>query len=106
TKAVSPSRRRKNLRRRLEFELTPLYKGKKPEYEQRSDMWVTDLRKAYEQLIEEYVLAGVVRRWNQNVRVRQLLKIRWTPELGKRIEEAMKELAPKAHHEAVDLYPR
>jgi energy-coupling factor transporter ATP-binding protein EcfA2 len=106
TKLMSPADRRKELRRRLKFELNPMFKGKKPEYERDADLWVGDLRKAYDQLIEDYVLAGTVRRFSQHVRVRHLFMITWTPEIASRIEAAMKQASPKTHHEATELYPR
>ena len=106
TKLMSPADRRKDLRRRLRFELKPMFKGKKPEYERAADLWVVDLRKAYDQVIEDYVLAGTVRRFNRHVRVRQLFMVKWTPEIASRIEAAMKTASPKTHHEAPELYPR
>ncbi len=106
TKLLSPADRRKELRRRLKYELEPMFKGKKPEYERDADLWVGDLRKAYDQLIEDYVLAGTVRRYSRHVRVRHLFMIKWTPEIASRIEAAMKQASPKSHHEALELYPR
>ena len=103
---MSPAHRRKDLRRRLRYELTPLFKGKKPEYERDADLWVADLRKAYDQLIEDYVLAGTVRRYSHHVRVRHLFMITWTRAIAERIETAMKQASPKSHHEAPELYPR
>jgi ABC-type transport system involved in cytochrome c biogenesis ATPase subunit len=105
-KAVSPSRRRKELRHRLRYELAPLHKRQDRAYEREADTWVVDLRKGYDQLIEEYLLGGVVRRNSQHVRVRNLFKVKWTLERAKRIELAMKKASPKAHHESVELYPR
>jgi len=106
TKVMSPADRRKDLRRRLRFELTPLFKGKKPVYERDADLWVADLRKAYDQLIEDYVLAGTVRRYSRHVRVRHLFMITWTQLIAERIEAAMRQASPKSHHEAPELYPR
>jgi hypothetical protein len=106
TKLMSPAGRRKELRRRLKRELKPLFKAKKPKYEREADLWVTDLRKAYDQLIEDYVLAGTVRRYSPHVRVRHLFMITWTPAIAERIEAAMKQASPKSHHEAIELYPR
>lgn len=106
TKLMAPAARRKELRRQLTFELRPMFKGGKQEYEQAADIWVADLRKGYDQLIEDYVLAGTVRRFSQHVRVRNLFMITWTPEIATRIERAMKLASPKAHHEALELYPR
>lgn len=105
TKNLSPSKRRKELRRRLRRELVPLYEKQDSGYEAAADDWVVDLRKGYDQLIEEYLLAGVVRRNHQQVRVRQLFKVKWTLELAKRIEKAMKQTSTKAHHESPELYP-
>lgn len=42
---------------------------------------------------------------HQQVRVRQLFKVRWTLELARRIEKAMKQTSTKAHHESPELYP-
>jgi energy-coupling factor transporter ATP-binding protein EcfA2 len=106
TKLMSPADRRKELRRRLKYELAPLFKGKEPDYEPGADLWVADLRKAYDQLIEDYVLAGTVRRYSPHVRVRHLFMITWTLEIASRIETAMKQASPKSHHEAPELYPR
>lgn len=106
TKLMSPADRRKELRRRLKHELRPLFKGKKTTYEREADLWVADLRKAYDQLIEDYVLAGTVRRWSNHVRVRHLFMITWTRQIAERIEAAMKQASPKSHHEALELYPR
>jgi ABC-type uncharacterized transport system ATPase subunit len=106
TKLMSPADRRKELRRRLKYELAPMFKGKKPEYERDADLWVADLRKAYDQLIEDYVLAGTVRRYSNHVRVRHLFMITWTPQIAERIEAAMKQASPKSHHEAPERYPR
>jgi len=104
TKTLSPSKRRTNLRRRLK-ELQPLYNRQDPGYEREADVWVTDLRKAYDQLIEDYVLAGTVRRWHAQVRIRQLRQIKWSRDIVKRIEAAMKKAANKTHHEASELQP-
>ncbi len=106
TKAMSPSDRRKELRRRLRFELTPMFKGQKPEYERAADLWVSDLRKGYDQVIEDYVLAGTVRRYHKHVRMKQLFQVKWSLEIVERIEKAMKQASPKTHHEALELYPR
>ncbi len=106
TKLMSPADRRKELRRRLKHELKTLFKGKKPDYEREADLWVADLRKGYDQLIEDYVLAGTVRRYNPHVRVRHLFMITWTLEIAERVEAAMKQASPKSHHEAPELYPR
>jgi ABC-type uncharacterized transport system ATPase subunit len=73
TKAMSPSKRGNNLRHRLKTVLLgPLHHREDPTYEREADAWTTDLRKAYDHLIEDYVLAGTVRRWHAQVRVRQL----------------------------------
>jgi hypothetical protein len=106
TRLMSPADRRKDLRRRLRSELKPMFNGKKPEYEHAADLWVGDLRKAYDQLIEDYVLAGTVRRFSNHVRVRHLFMITWTLAVSERIEAAMKKASPKSHHEALELYPR
>jgi ABC-type transport system involved in cytochrome c biogenesis ATPase subunit len=106
TNLMSPADRRKELRRQLRFELRPMFKGRKANYERAADLWVADLRKGYDQLIEDYVLAGTVRRFSQHVRVRHLFMITWTPEIASRIEKAMKQASPKSHYEATELYPR
>ena len=106
TKTVSPSHRRKTLRHRLRFELRKLHEAQAPTYEAEADKWIVDLRKGYDQLIEDYLLAGVVRRNSQRVRVRQLFKVKWTPELAQRIEKAIKKTSPKAHHESLELYSK
>lgn len=105
-KLMSPADRRKNLRRRLRYELTPAFKGKKPEYEREADLWVADLRKGYDQLIPDYVFAGTVRRFSQHVQVRKLHMVTWTPEIATRIDAAQRQASPKMHHEPLELYPR
>ena len=94
-----------SLRHRLRFELRPLHKRQEPTYEQEADRWVNDLRKAYDQIIEDTVLNDVVRRFNAHVQVRRLHGIKWTPEIAKRIDAAMKKASPKAHNEALALHP-
>jgi len=94
-----------NLRHRLRFELLPKHKHQDPAYEQESDRWVADLRKAYDQIIEDTVLNGTVRRFNAHVRVRQLHGVKWTPDIAKRIDAGLREASPKAHHEALALHP-
>lgn len=106
TKAMSPSHRRTDLRHRLRFELTPLFKKADPTYERAADMWVSDLRSGYDQVVEEYLFAGTVRRFNQHVRIKQMYKVKWTPEIAKRIHKAWKQASPKSHFEAPELYPR
>ncbi len=106
TKTLAPSARRKELRKRLRFELTKMFEAKKPEYEREADLWETDLRDGYDQVIEEYVLAGTVRRYQKNVRIRQLYKLRWSLEIVERIDKAMKQASPKSHFEPLELYPR
>jgi ABC-type multidrug transport system ATPase subunit len=60
-KSVSPSRRRKELRHRLNYERRPLHKRDDPAYEAQADSWVVDLRMGYDQLIEEYLLPSRAR---------------------------------------------
>jgi ABC-type multidrug transport system ATPase subunit len=105
-KALSPSKRRKNLRSRLRTKLKSIYEAEDPEYEREADVWVTDLRKGYDQLIEEYLLAGVVRRLHSQVRVRRLHHVKLSMDLVKRIEAAIKKASNKAHHEAAEMQPR
>jgi ABC-type multidrug transport system ATPase subunit len=105
-KALSPSRRRKNLRNRLRTKLKPMYEAEDPDYEREADVLVTDLRKGYDQLIEEYLLAGVVRRLHSQVRVHRLHHVKLSMDLVKRIETAIKKASNKAHHEAAEMQPR
>lgn len=105
-KALSPSKRRKNLRHRLRTKLKPMYGSEDPQYEREADIWVTDLRKGYDQLIEEYLLAGVIRRLHSQVRVHRLHHVKLSMDLVKRIEGAIKKASTKAHHEAAEMQPR
>ncbi len=105
-KALSPSKRRRNLRHRLRTELKPMHDAEDPRYEREADVWVTDLRKGYDQLIEEYLLAGVVRRLHSQVRVHRLHHVKLSMDLVKRIEAAIKKASNKAHHEAAEMQPR
>lgn len=95
----------KQLRHRLRFALRPLHERQDPAYEREADRWVNDLRKAYDQVIEDTVLNDVVRRFNAHVQVRRLHDIKWTPQIAKRIDAAVRKASPKAHHEAVAVHP-
>lgn len=103
---MSPSRRCKALRHRLRTELEPLHRSQDPRYEAEADRWTTDLRKAYDQLIEDYLLAGTVRRWHAQVRVRQLRHVKWSMDVVERVEAGMKRAANKTHHEANAVFAR
>ncbi len=94
-----------NLRHRLRFELRPRHKRQDPVYEQEADRWVNDLRKAYDQVIEDTVLNDVVRRFHAHVQVRKLHGVKWTPTIANRIDAAMRKASPKSHHEALALHP-
>lgn len=104
-KMLGPAKQLRHLRHRLRFELVPKQKKQDPAYAQESDRWVADLRKAYDQIIEDTVLNGTVRRFNAHVRVRQLHGVKWTPDIAKRIDAGMRKLSPKAHYEALELHP-
>ncbi len=95
----SPMERAKALRHELKSRLKPLYKGNDPLYEQEAQRWKLELRKGYERMIEVYVLGGTVERQARNIRVRNLHKVRWTPELAREIDAAIKELSGGAHQE-------
>lgn len=105
TKMLAPAKRLRALRHRLRSGLLPKHKRQDPLYEQEADRWVADLRKAYDQLIEDKVLNGTVRRFSSHVRVRQLHDVKWTPEIAERIDKAMRKASPKAHHEPMTLHP-
>jgi hypothetical protein len=105
-KMLGPAKQLRYLRHRLRYELLPLHKRQDPEYERAADRWVADLRKAYDQIIEDTVLNGTVRRFNAHVRVRNLHGVKWTPQIAKRIDAGMRKASPKAHHEALALHPR
>ncbi|HEV2791721.1 MAG TPA: AAA family ATPase [Solirubrobacterales bacterium] len=95
--AKSPMERLKALRHRLKTELRPLFKGDDPRYEREAELWRLDLRKAYERMIEVYVLGGTVERQARHIQVRKLHNVRWTPELALEIDAAVKELSAGAH---------
>jgi ABC-type dipeptide/oligopeptide/nickel transport system ATPase subunit len=95
----SPMDRAKALRHELKAKLVPLYKGNDPAYEAEAHRWRLELRKAYERMIEIYVLGGTIERQARNIRVRNLHKVRWSAELAREIDAAMKELAGGAHQE-------
>ncbi len=104
-KMLGTSKQLKQLRRRLRFELRPKHKHRDPAYEREADRWVIDLRKAYDQIIQETVLNDVVRRFHAHVQVRRLHGVKWTVEIAKRIDAAMRKTSPKAHHEVLALHP-
>lgn len=104
-KMLGTAKQLRALRHRLRSELVPKHKHQDPLYEQEADHWVADLRKAYDQIIEDTVLNGTVRRFSAHVRVRQLHGVKWTPEIAERIDKAMRKASPKAHHEPLALHP-
>ena len=104
-KMLGTGRRLRALRHRLRFELEPLHNRQDPSYEQEADCWLADVRKAYDQLIEDTVFNGVVRRFNAFVRVRKLRGVKWSTDVVGRIEKGMQKTSPKAHHEALELHP-
>jgi energy-coupling factor transporter ATP-binding protein EcfA2 len=97
--ARSPMQRLKALRHELKSELRPLYKGGDSRYERRAQLWLLDLRKSYERLIEVYLLNGVIERQALPIRVQNLHAVRWTPELAEEIDVAMREISGAAHQE-------
>jgi hypothetical protein len=105
TKMLGTAKQIRALRHHLRFEVAPKHKQQDPLYEQAANRWVSDLRKAYDQIIEDTVLNGTVRRFSAHVRVRQLHGVKWTPEIAKRIDAGMRKASPKAHHEPLELHP-
>jgi ABC-type transport system involved in cytochrome c biogenesis ATPase subunit len=97
--ARSPMQRLKALRHELKTELRGLYKGRDSAYERRAQLWLLDLRKGYERLIEVYLLNSVVERQALPIRVQKLHGIRWTPELAEEIDVAMREISGAAHQQ-------
>lgn len=95
----SPMERAKALRHALKSRLIPLYKGNDPLYEAEAQRWRLELRKGYERMIEVYVLGGTVERQARNIRIRNLHKVRWSAELAREIDAAVKELSGGAHQE-------
>lgn len=104
-KLLGTNKQLKQLRRRLRFELRPKHTHQDPAYEQEADRWVIDLRKAYDQIIQDTVLNDVVRRFHAHVQVRRLHGVKWTVEIAERIDAAVRKTSPKAHHEALALHP-
>jgi ABC-type uncharacterized transport system ATPase subunit len=104
-KMLGSGKRLRALRHQLRSELVPKHKRQHPHYEQEADHWIADLRKAYDQVIEDTVLNGTVRRFSSHVRVRNLHGVKWTPEIANRIDKAMRKASPKAHHEPLALHP-
>lgn len=104
-KMLGTAKQLRALRHRLRWELTPKHKHQDPLYEQEADRWVADLRKAYDQVIEDTVLNGTVRRFSSHVRVRRLHGVKWTPAIAQRIDKAMRKASPKAHHEPLVMHP-
>jgi hypothetical protein len=95
----SPMERAKALRHELKAKLIPLYKGNDPCYDAEAQRWRLELRKGYERLIEVYVLGGTVERQARNIRVRNLHKVKWSAELAREIDAAVKEISGGAHQE-------
>jgi hypothetical protein len=95
----SPMERAKALRHELKAKLIPLHKGNDPAYETEAQRWRLELRKGYERMIEVYVLGGTVERQARNIRVRNLHKVRWSAELAREIDAAVKEISGGAHQE-------
>src|SRR4029079_15932575 len=97
--ARSPMQRLKALRHELKTELRGLYKGRDSRYERRAQLWLLNLRKAYERLIEVYLLNSVIERQSLPSRVQKLHGIRWTPALAEEIDIAIREVSGAAHQE-------
>lgn len=97
--ARSPMARAKALRHELKSRLMGLYKGNDPLYEAEAQRWKLELRKAYERMIEVYVLGNTVERQVRNIRVHNLHRVRWSPEIAREIDAAVKELSGGAHQE-------
>jgi len=97
--ARSPMQRLKALRHELKADLRGLYKGRDSRYERRAQLWLLDLRKAYERLIEVYLLNSVIERQSLPIRVQKLHGIRWTPALAEEIDIAIREVSGAAHQE-------
>ncbi len=104
-KMLGSAKHLRALRHRLRSDLVPKHKRQDPLYEQEANRWVTDLRNAYDQVIEDTVLNGTVRRFSAHVQVRRLHGVKWTPEIAKRIDKAMRKASPKAHYEPLALHP-
>jgi energy-coupling factor transporter ATP-binding protein EcfA2 len=105
TKMLGTAKQIRALQHRLKSELIPRHKRQEPSYEQEADRWVNDLRKAYDQVIEDTVLNGTVRRFSSHVRVQKLHDVKWTPQIALRIDREMRKASPKAHHEPLALHP-
>jgi ABC-type Mn2+/Zn2+ transport system ATPase subunit len=101
----SPMERAKALRGELKGRLKPLYKSNDPHYAQEAQRWKLELRKGYERMIEVYVLGGTIERQARNIRVRNLHKVRWSAELAREIDAAVKELSGGAHQEPLGQHP-
>jgi ABC-type dipeptide/oligopeptide/nickel transport system ATPase subunit len=97
--ARSPMQRLRALRHELKTELRGLYKGRDSRYQRRAQLWLLDLRKGYERLIEVYLLNSVIERQSLPIRVQKLHGIRWTPELAEEIDIAIREVSGAAHQE-------
>jgi ABC-type dipeptide/oligopeptide/nickel transport system ATPase subunit len=100
--AKSPMDRLKALRHRLKSELKPLFKGNDPRFSREAELWILDLRKSYERLIEVNVLGGTIERQARHIQVRKLRNVKWTPELAEEIDAAVKELSGGAHQEPLE----
>jgi energy-coupling factor transporter ATP-binding protein EcfA2 len=101
----SPMERAKALRQELKGRLKPLHKSNDPLYPQEAQRWKLELRKGYERMIEVYVLGGTIERQARNIRVRNLHKVRWSAELAREIDAAVKELSGGAHQEPLGQHP-
>jgi ABC-type transport system involved in cytochrome c biogenesis ATPase subunit len=97
--AKSPMERLRALRHRLKSELKPMHRGNDPRYEREAELWTLDLRKSYERLIEVYVLGGIVERQARHIQIRKLHNVKWSPELAREIDAAVKEISGGAHQE-------
>lgn len=95
----SPMERARALRQELKGRLNPLFKSNDPLYDAEAQRWRLELRKAYERMIEVYVLGGTIERQARNIRIRNLHKVRWSAELAREIDAAVKELSGGAHQE-------
>lgn len=93
------------LEHRLRDELEPRHVAEDPHYEPLADTWLTDLRKLYEQLIEQKVLNSTIRRFSEHIQVRNLTGVKSTPEIAERIYAGVRKSSRKAHVEPAALHP-
>jgi energy-coupling factor transporter ATP-binding protein EcfA2 len=77
--------------------LKPVDFSSPDEYQRAISTWYERLRRAWERLVEEVILAGVVERFSPAVHTQQLKNVCWSEEIVERVERGMTRASAWVH---------